>query len=146
MKTVPDEINLDVARRERIGLPEHIYCASKSLDQLNTILQQAKEKRLPLLLTRLEEDVAAVLAPSWALDFDALSRTATFQRSPAMATAGRVAVVCAGSSDVPVARECVRTLAFHDEEALEVVDVGVAGLHRLLARVDELIGFRSTYS
>lgn len=138
MKTVPDEINLDLSRRDRIGLPEHIFCASKSLDQLNTILQQAKEKQLPLLLTRLEEDVAAQLTPNWPLEFDPLSRTATFQRTPATAKTGRVAVVCAGSSDVPVARECVRTLAFHHEEALEVVDVGVAGLHRLLARVEEL--------
>ena len=138
MKTVPDEINLDLSRRERIGLPEHILCASKSLDQLNTILHQAQEKRLPLLLTRLEEDVAAQLTANWSLDFDVISRTATFQRTPATKKTGRVAVVCAGSSDVPVARECVRTLAFHDEEAFEVVDVGVAGLHRLLARVDEL--------
>ena len=46
--------------------------------------------------------------------------------------------MCAGSSDVPVARECLQTLAFHHEDALFVADVGVAGLHRLLARVEEL--------
>ncbi len=138
MKNVPAEVNLDLSRKDRIGLPEHIFCASKSIDQLHTILAQAHEKRLSLLLTRLEEPVAARLSTTYALEYDAISRTAAFQRTLATAKTGRVAVVCAGSSDVPVARECMKTLAFHHEEALEVVDVGVAGLHRLLARVDEL--------
>lgn len=138
MKNVPAEVNLDLTRKDRIGLPEHIYCASKSLDQLHTILAQAQEKRLSLFLTRLDEPVAARLSTTYALEYDAASRTAAFQRTLATARVGRVAVVCAGSSDVPVARECLRTLAFHHEEALELVDVGVAGLHRLLPHVDAL--------
>jgi NCAIR mutase (PurE)-related protein len=138
VKSVPHEVNLDVSRAERTGLPEHIYCASKSLDQLNTICLQAKEKRLPLLLTRLDAGMAAALAALHAIEYDGVSKTATFQRAMNTSRSGRVAVVCAGSSDVPVARECLKTLAFHHEEALEIVDVGVAGLQRLLARVDEL--------
>lgn len=141
-KAVPDEVNLDLSRRERIGLPEHIYCASKSLDQLHTILSQAKEKRLPLLLTRLSAEVAAVVAQSHPIEYDGVSQTATFQRTLKTAKSGRVVVVCAGSSDVPVARECTKTLAFHHEEALEITDVGVAGLHRLMARIDEIKTFK----
>ena len=138
MKSVPAEINLDLSRKDRIGLPEHIYCASKSIDQINTILAQAQQQRLALLLTRLDEATATKLSTTYALEYDVVSRTATFQRSLATAKTGRVAVICAGSSDVPVARECTKTLAFHHEEALEIVDIGVAGLHRLMARVDEL--------
>ena len=136
------EVNLDLDRAARIGLPEHIYCASKSLHQLNTILAQIAVHQSPLLLTRLEEATAAALSSSYPIQYDVTSKTATFQWEAKEAMCGRVAVVCAGSSDVPVARECTRTLRFHHEEALEVVDVGVAGLHRLLARVDELRRYR----
>ncbi len=132
------EVNLDLSRRERTGLPEHIFCASKSVEQMSTILQQATQQKLTLLLTRLEEPAALQLSKSYPIEYDRISRTATFQWTENPAQKGRVAVVCAGTSDVPVARECLRTLSFHHEEALEVVDVGVAGLHRLLARVDEL--------
>ncbi len=132
------EVNLDLARRERTGLPEHIYCASKSPQQMSTILQQATAQKLSLFLTRLDESAAAHLSASHGIVYDRISKTATFQWTAEEARSGRVAVVCAGTSDVPVARECLRTLAYHHEAALEVVDVGVAGLHRLLARVDEL--------
>ena len=134
----PAEVNLDLRRATRTGLPEHIYCASKSLEQLHTILAQVTADGSPLLLTRLEEPVATTLLQQHAITYDRTSRIATFQWQEKPVNSGRVAVVCAGSSDVPVARECVRTLRFHHEEPLEVTDVGVAGLHRLLARVDEL--------
>ena len=137
----PDEVNLDLARTARTGLPEHIYCASKSIEQLDAILAKIKADQSPLLLTRLDERMATALSALHELQYDNPSKTAYFQWSARAPKAGRVAVVCAGSSDVPVARECTRTLRFHHEEALDVVDVGVAGLHRLLARVDELRTF-----
>ncbi|MDP2343180.1 MAG: nickel pincer cofactor biosynthesis protein LarB [Deltaproteobacteria bacterium] len=138
----PAEVNLDLDRATRTGLPEHIYCASKSLDQLRTILGQVTAHQSPLLLTKLDEKAAAALSSSFEILYDVSSKTATFQWTAKTRTSGRVAVVCAGSSDVPVARECARTLRFHHEEALEVADVGVAGLHRLLARVAELEHYR----
>lgn len=132
------DVNLDLSRRERIGLPEHIFCGPKSIEQMSTILQQATQQKLTLLLTRLEEGPAALLSATYPIVYDKVSRTAAFNWSSETPKTGRVAVVCAGTSDVPVARECLRTLQFHHEEALSVVDVGVAGLHRLTARVDEL--------
>jgi NCAIR mutase (PurE)-related protein len=135
---VPDEVNLDFGRRDRIGLPEHIFCAAKSVEQIDTILQQAFERQAPLLLTRLEESTRAQLALARHLDYEKSSKTAYFQWMEETPVRGRVAVVCAGTSDVPMARECLRTLRYHGEEAAFIVDVGVAGLHRLLARADEL--------
>ncbi len=132
------EVNLDLSRAARTGLSEHIYCAAKSLDQLHTILTEMTAHGSPLFLTKLEAATAAALSSSHHIHYDKISKTATFQWTSKPTSSGRVAVVCAGSSDVPVARECTQTLLFHHEEALAVVDVGVAGLHRLLARIDEL--------
>jgi NCAIR mutase (PurE)-related protein len=133
-----DDVNLDLTRQDRIGLPEAILCEPKSTAQLHTILERARDAAKPLLLTRLTDAQAASLSSTWSLDDDRASRTAFFQWSPQAVTTGRVAIVAAGTSDAPVAREAARTLRFHHEEALEVYDVGVAGLHRFLARVDEL--------
>jgi hypothetical protein len=133
-----DDVNLDLARQDRIGLPEAILCEPKSTAQLHTILERARDAAKPLLLTRLTDAQATALSEAWVLDDDRASRTAYFQWTSQSTTTGRIAIVAAGTSDAPVAREAARTLLFHHEEALEVYDVGVAGLHRFLARVDEL--------
>lgn len=137
---VAQEVNLDLDRTRRIGLPEAIFSAGKSLHQLERILDEVKDAARPLLLTRLSAEQASKLSARFALDYDEVSRTAYFQwtSSPLAARRGTVAVVSAGSTDVPVAKEAVRTLAFHHLEPLQVYDVGVAGLHRYLARADEL--------
>ena len=140
VKTVANEVNLDLDRALRIGLPEAIFSAGKSQAQLERILSEVEAAGRPLLLTRLSAEQASKLSPRFALDYDVVSRTAYFQwtsTTPA-ARRGTVAVVSAGSTDVPVAREAVRTLAFHHLQPLQVYDVGVAGLHRYLARADEL--------
>jgi NCAIR mutase (PurE)-related protein len=135
---VGEEVNLDLTREQRIGLPEAILCEPKSVAQLEVILQRARDAQKPLLLTRLTDAQAAALAPRWSLDDDRVSRVAYFGFSPQPARTGRVAIVAAGTSDAPVAREAARTLRFHHEEPLEIFDVGVAGLHRFLARVEEI--------
>jgi NCAIR mutase (PurE)-related protein len=91
---VAREINLDLERAARTGLPEHIYCASKSLDQLHAILTQIAGHSSPLLLTRLEAAAAAALSTSFDLSYDATSKTATFQWTAKIPVSGRVAVVC----------------------------------------------------
>ena len=132
------EFQLDSGRAARIGFGEAVYCAGKSPDQIAAILRSVPET--PLLLTRLDPARFADLPGDLAarLDYDPVSRTA-WHGQPAMLQEGRhVAVVTAGTSDVPVAREVVRTLRFSGHDGAEVTDVGVAGLWRLLRRVDEL--------
>ena len=133
------EVVPDDARHARIGFDESIYCAGKSCRQLDAILARSIGANRPLLLTRLDPAMFDALAPAHraALDYDPVSRTAVL--GPGVEPgAARVAVVTAGTSDVPVAREAVRTLAYYGEAALEIYDVGVAGLWRLLERLDEI--------
>lgn len=135
------EIVPDESRPARIGFDETVYCAGKSPRQLDAILARSIESNGRLFLTRLDSGSFEVLAPAHraSLDYDPVSRTAVLgtgaDSGPGPA---RIAVVTAGTSDVPVAKEAVRTLAYYGESSLEVYDVGVAGLWRLLDRLEEI--------
>lgn len=130
----------DRRRRDRLGFDEAILCESKTGDQLRHILLDAANRDETLLLTRLDATRAARLSDDFgdALDYEAVSRTGHFGAVPEPGGAPRVAVVSAGSSDVPVCREAVRTLGYHGAACTEVYDVGVAGVWRLMERVEEL--------
>ncbi len=138
---MPDEgILPDWQRQARTGVAEAVLCASKSSDQIARILALAEERRQSLLLTRLSEDRFAALGPRWRqdLDFDSVSQTAILDHGlPPSVTTG-VGIVCAGTSDMPAATEAQRTLRFHGIDAPLIGDVGVAGLWRLLDRIDEI--------
>jgi NCAIR mutase (PurE)-related protein len=136
----PEEYVPDLPRAARIGFGEAVYCAGKSVAQIAAILDEASGRGAALLLTRLDEARFAALSQRQraGLDYDAVSRTAFAGPPRALSGATRVAVVTAGTSDIPVAREAVRTLRFEGFAADEIADVGVAGLWRLLARVEEL--------
>jgi NCAIR mutase (PurE)-related protein len=134
------EFLLDAPRIERIGLTEAVFCAGKSPAQIDAILDHQAAQGGALLLTRLSEPAFAALSPAHqaGLDYDPVSRTAIQGDPAAPAGPPRVCVVTAGTSDVPVAREAVRTLRFEGLAADEVLDVGVAGLWRLLRRAETL--------
>ncbi len=138
--TTSDEVRLDFDRRRRMGLDEAILAGSKSVAHLATILDQAAQRDARFLFTRLSQEQFDALpeAHRVRIDYDPLSRTGWFGLPDPLRSRTRVAVVAAGTSDVFVAREVVRTLAWYGEPALEVTDVGVAGLWRLMERVDEL--------
>jgi hypothetical protein len=136
------EVQPDARRAERIGLDEAIYCAGKSLGQIEVILEEARARKAGLLLTRLAAAQWQGLSPAAraALDYDALSGTAFFGAAHARVrkAAPLVGVLSAGTSDLPAAREAVRTLAWYGEPAAEFHDIGVAGLWRLTERLDEI--------
>lgn len=134
---------LDLPRAKRLGFPEAVYCAGKSVAQIEAILDFARRKERALLLTRLDSARHAALSEATraGLDYDAVSATAWQGDPTPIAAPARAVVVTAGTSDVPVAREVARTLRFSGEGCEEIADVGVAGLWRLLARVDELRRF-----
>ncbi len=131
---------LDLPRAERLGFGEAVFCAGKTPAQIAAILDTAREAGLSLLLTRLDEAAFTALPPSLAaaLDYDGDSRTAWTGTPRPEAAPPRVAVVTAGTSDLMVAREAVRTLRFSGHPSTLIADVGVAGLWRLLLRLDEL--------
>ena len=140
MNDPASEIRLDFARGERIGMDEAVLCSGKSRGQIETILAQVRDAGRAMLLTRLDEAAFAALAAEWrqALDYDPVSRTAFFGTVAPPAAPAEIAVVSAGTSDAPPAREAVRTLAFAGVAAEAVLDVGVAGLWRALDRVEFL--------
>ncbi len=136
---------IDASRQDRIGLDEAIYCAGKPVDQLDGILAELKAREAPALLTRLDPVLLDKLPQRWRglLDYDPESRTGYLGAIPTPSRPARCAVVTAGTTDSPVAREASRTLRYYGEAALEVFDVGVAGLWRLLERLDELRPMRA---
>lgn len=136
------DIRLDFERRDRMGLEEAILASGKSVAHLAAILDEATAKGARFLFTRLTPEQLAQLpeAHRRALDYDALSRTAYFGAPEPLKATTRIAIVAAGTSDVNVVREVSRTLGWYGEPAIEITDVGVAGLWRLLERVED---FRS---
>ncbi|WP_375454366.1 nickel pincer cofactor biosynthesis protein LarB [uncultured Methylobacterium sp.] len=138
--SVADEFTLDFARPERIGLEEAVFCAGKSAAQIAAILDAAAAREARFLLTRLDPDRHAALGVGHRrrLDYCPVSRTAFFGAPRPVDGPARIAIVAAGTSDVPVAREAERTLAYQGRAATLVADVGVAGLWRLTRRLEEL--------
>jgi NCAIR mutase (PurE)-related protein len=134
------EFVLDFARSERLGFSEAVYCAHKTAPQIAAILHAAADAGKSLLLTRLSEAGFAALpaALRQQLDYEPLSRTAWSGAPGAVGGAVQVAVVTAGTSDLPVAREAARTLRFYGQASSEIADVGVAGLWRLMRRLDDV--------
>ena len=137
------EVIFDVDRGLRIGLDEAVFAAGKTSAQIAGIIQAAQADRRPLLLTRLAPPQHADLpeAQRAALDYCPLSLTATLGPARPVAADALIAVVCAGTSDLPVAREAMVTLRHHGEDATLYADVGVAGLWRLTSRIDAIRRF-----
>ncbi|MEZ5825984.1 MAG: nickel pincer cofactor biosynthesis protein LarB [Geminicoccaceae bacterium] len=138
-----DSFVWDKERAERLGFDEAIFCAGKSIEQIEIILDAASAAGRSLLLTRLDE---AKIPASFSLeiDFDPLSRTGFFGKSAGSPSVGggRVAIVTAGTSDLATAHEARRTLAYYGEQASLFADIGVAALWRLGARIEEIRSHR----
>jgi NCAIR mutase (PurE)-related protein len=131
------EFQIDWDRERRTGVPEVILCEAKTGTQIDAIIAASAGRRL--LLTRLFASGHRELAPETRelLDYDPLSGTAMLGMPIALVDSG-IGIVAAGTSDLPVAREAARTLAFTGHRAGIVADIGVAGLWRLMERLDEL--------
>jgi NCAIR mutase (PurE)-related protein len=142
---VDHEVQFDFGRRARIGLSEAVLCEGKSVTQIEHIVSLSEGRGHALLLTRLSHATHAALGERFrqALDYDPVSHTAIYGDCAAPSAPAHVAVVSAGTSDVPVAREALRTLRFHGESADEILDVGVAGLWRIMERHEELTSYRA---
>lgn len=135
------DLRLDHHRELRTGLPEVVLATGKSPAACaRAAAELADRGRGPVLVTRADEQQAAAVSeavPGSRYRSDA--RVVVVRQAAGTSTvAGRVAVVSAGTSDLPVARECAATLEAFAVDVTVVADVGVAGVHRLLAFRDEL--------
>ena len=134
----PGFARLDLSRPRRTGRGGPAGCPGKTAPQLIEILRAFRESGQRVLGTRCSpEQAAAVAEAGLPAVYDATSRTLAFG-APAEPLGGRVAVLTGGTADVPVAEEAARTAAFFGAEVARCYDVGVAGLHRLLSRLDEV--------
>ena len=131
---------IDHHRSLRQGIPEVVLGEAKTAEQLTTIVTRMAEHGDNVLVTRLSEAKAGILHKTHPeADYDPVGRTFTLVRTPLRDLGrGKVLVVCAGTSDLPVAREAATCARLFHNRVEELVDVGVAGIHRLLAHADRL--------
>jgi len=130
---------LDTHRELRCGHPEVIYGAGKTREQLLEIARAALEEHDRLLVTRVEPSIAAALvAEIPRARHHALARAVIVEPASGCEERGLVLVVCAGTSDLPVAEEAAVTARLCGARVEMLCDVGVAGLHRLLAHTELL--------
>ena len=132
---------IDHHRALRQGFPEIIYGAGKTPEQICDIAQRIVSRGDGVLITRIQPEAAHALAGAIPdVELNAVARTAYVPGSePAPRGAGTVSVVTAGTSDLPVAEEAAVTLAALGNCVARITDVGVAGIHRVLAKRDEIM-------
>ncbi|MCP3059346.1 nickel pincer cofactor biosynthesis protein LarB [Myxococcus fulvus] len=128
---------LDTHRNLRFGFPEVVLGEPKTVEQLLGIVGALVERKQTVLVTRLQPDKAEALVARFPKGlYHPVARI--FHLKQGKVRAGRVAIVTAGTSDIPVAEEAAVTAEALGAEVRRVYDVGVAGIHRLLRRREEI--------
>jgi hypothetical protein len=145
LRTLPFEdlgfAKLDHHRQLRQGYPETVYAEGKTSEQVVEIVKRMRDHDSNVLVTRCSQaTVDAVLAAHPDAIHHSEARAITITVEAPKVLAGYVAVVCAGTSDIPVAEEAVVTAESMGNEVRRFYDVGVAGLHRILSERDEING------
>ena len=126
---------LDHHRALRTGMPEVIFASGKTAAQVASIFARMAQAGGNVLATRASREVYdAVLAAEPRATYHEMARAITLSQAPATPGKGTIAVVCAGTSDLPVAEEAVVTARLMGNTVDLIADVGVAGIHRLLAQ------------
>ena len=130
---------VDLHRSLRKNFPEVIFGAGKTPKQVLAIARKLVEREQHVLVTRITADHARVLKRSFRQAvFHEAARCVTIESKPRVKRPGTVGVLCAGTSDLPVAEEAAVTAEIMGNNVERIYDVGVAGLHRVLRRLDDL--------
>lgn len=148
LRTLPfDDLGyaqLDMHRALRQGMPEVVLCQGKTAEQVAGILARLWQSHDRVLGTRASVEQAAFVAERLPeARYDPMSRLITLARRalpPPAETAPYVMVASGGTADMPVAEEAAQTLEFLGQRVVRAYDVGVAGIHRLLSRTEQLAG------
>jgi NCAIR mutase (PurE)-related proteins len=131
---------LDLDRESRTGAPEVVFGSGKTAEQVMEIVEVLLKKNVNTLVTRLDEEKYSALSaslPEYAA-YTPNSQLLSIKVKEIELTKSFVAVVSAGTSDHNIAEEAALTAEFFGSKTVQICDVGVAGLHRLLARIDEI--------
>ena len=130
---------IDHHRALRHGIPEVIFAKGKTPDQVVAIAGKLLENARNVLITRADREcAAAVTAALPDADYAPLSGAIRFWRDRTVHGKGRIVVVCAGTSDMPVAEEAQITAEVMGNEVEAIYDIGVAGIHRLMSNREKL--------
>lgn len=134
---------VDNHRELRVGYPEVIYCAGKTPEQIKGIVEFMMKKDANILGTRSSEEAfLAVKEICPSAEYDKMSKTIRIKNKKIELTDSYIAVITAGTSDMPVSEEAAITAEFFGNRVERVYDVGVAGIHRLFDRIDVIKGAR----
>lgn len=138
-----DFATIDYDRKDRCGVSEVIYGAGKTAEQILTITRKLLSLEQTVLITRMDEKKAETVIDELKklkifYDYDSISSSCVVGKYPEITGIGKVAVVTAGTSDQRVSKEAIMTLRALGNDVIEINDVGVAGLHRLMSRIDEI--------
>jgi NCAIR mutase (PurE)-related protein len=132
---------IDNHREIRVGYPEVIYCEGKTVDQVRDIVKFMPTKNNNILGTRANEEMYnAVKEICEEAEYSKLGRTITIKKKEEHITESYIAVVAAGTSDLPVVEEAYETAKILGNRVEKITDVGVAGIHRLFSRLDVIRG------
>ena len=134
------DIKFDFQRRERIGLIEAIWGADKSIDQLKRVSDEVLEKKEIVFITRIDKEKAKNLLDIYedAKFYEEANCLIIGQNFNKYSTNKKVAIISGGSSDLAVTLEAKLSLEIYGVRCQSFIDVGVAGLHRLLSQLDEI--------
>jgi NCAIR mutase (PurE)-related protein len=131
--------NLDMDRTNRLGFPEVVYGAGKTVNILMSIIDEYKKRKKNVLITKLQAEKGKLLLKHFTKSFFDIESGVFILRPPSDKNKlTKVGIITAGTSDIPVANEAYYTLLFLGIKSQQIFDVGVAGIHRLLDRVDEI--------
>ena len=132
---------VDLHRKARQGVAEVIYGAGKTADQICGIAEtMIRSGQDVILITRLDEAAANALAGRLPIQYNIMARMAVIGEPPKPDGIGEILVATGGTSDMPVAEEAALTAEFLGNKVNRLYDVGVAGLHRLMSHLDDVMG------
>jgi len=133
-------VKIDHHRGLRQGAAEVIYGAGKTPEQIRDIaVAMRRHGEKSVLITRMNPDAVKVVEEVLPLNYDKNSRVGIVGKMPEPDGMGKIIVATGGTSDIPVAEEAALTAEFLGNEVVRLYDVGVAGLHRLLAHLEEIM-------
>lgn len=131
---------IDLHRDIRQGMPEVIYGAGKTAEQMIGIAEKMKQNgQNTILITRLSSNAAEQIGALHEMAYHADAKIGIIGSVPPPSGIGKIVVATGGTSDFPVAEEAALTAEVYGNEVVRLYDVGVAGLHRLLAHLDEIM-------
>lgn len=131
---------VDMHRKLRQGAAEVIYGAGKTPEQIIGIADaMLKNGQKTILITRLSAEAAGIVSAAHPLQYRQDACCGVIGEIPAPNGIGKIVVATGGTSDIPVAEEAALTAEVHGNEVIRLYDVGVAGLHRTLAHLDEIM-------